>query len=266
LGGTVDYFTALGDDCYSDFMLSEWGKEGVGSELVYRLPGAMPGLYIIQTDDEGERQFHYWRDQSAAKQLFNEFKPVLWAKLLNYNYLYLSGISLSLMSSAALVSLWLFLAEYRQRGGKVVFDLNYRPRGWASADRARATISQMISLTDIALPSFEDEQALFNDQSISHCIQRYQAAGVQEIVLKNGAAGCTLVDGDQISHIPVTTLVQAIDTTAAGDSFNGGYLAARLNDKTPQQSVFLGQACAALVIQYPGAIVAKQHFDLQGLC
>ena len=65
-GVAVDYVTALGDDPYSDEMLARWQAEGVGTGLVPRLPGRVPGLYMIRTDDRGERTFHYWRDRAPG--------------------------------------------------------------------------------------------------------------------------------------------------------------------------------------------------------
>src|SRR5829696_8582438 len=66
----VSYATALGDDPYSDQILALATAESVGSDLVVRVPGRLPGLYIIETDENGERRFHYWRDNSPARELF----------------------------------------------------------------------------------------------------------------------------------------------------------------------------------------------------
>ena len=62
----VDYVTALGDDPYSERMIAAWRAEGLGTNLVARLPGRLPGLYVIRTDSKGERSFHYWRGESAS--------------------------------------------------------------------------------------------------------------------------------------------------------------------------------------------------------
>src|SRR3712207_2573497 len=61
LGIAVDYVTALGDDSYSARMVAQWREEGIGIDLVLRLPGRLPGLYLIETDASGERRFLYWR-------------------------------------------------------------------------------------------------------------------------------------------------------------------------------------------------------------
>ncbi len=70
-GIEVSYATALGLDSFSDDMVSAWSAEGIGCELVRRLPNRLPGLYAIQVDTQGERRFSYWRECSAARAYFD---------------------------------------------------------------------------------------------------------------------------------------------------------------------------------------------------
>jgi hypothetical protein len=101
LGASVDYVTALGDDVWSDEMLSGWRAEGVGTDLVVRLAGRVPGLYIIRTDENGERRFYYWRDSAPARQLFALPQTEALCELLtSYDLVYFSGITLSLYDDA----------------------------------------------------------------------------------------------------------------------------------------------------------------------
>ena len=71
LGVAVDYVTALGDDPLSDEMIAGWQAEGVGTAKVARLPGKLPGLYLIMTDTKGERRFFHWRESAAARSLLD---------------------------------------------------------------------------------------------------------------------------------------------------------------------------------------------------
>src|SRR5438874_12313443 len=66
LGVAVDYVTALGDDPWSGEMLAAWHAEGIGTGLIVRVPGRLPGLYLISTDADGQRRFSYWRHSSPA--------------------------------------------------------------------------------------------------------------------------------------------------------------------------------------------------------
>src|SRR5258707_5984008 len=101
LGVAVDYVTALGDDPFSDQMLEGWGREGVGTTLIPRLFGRLPGLYVIRRDAHGERSFYYWRDRAPARELFDLPQTAsIIESLVDCGVLYLSGITLSLYAEA----------------------------------------------------------------------------------------------------------------------------------------------------------------------
>jgi 2-dehydro-3-deoxygluconokinase len=154
LGLAVDYVTALGDEPYSEHMVEAWRGEGVGTDWVQRIPGRLPGLYMIEVDAEGERRFFYWRQQAPAREIFaNDRTDALCRALLSYDWLYVSGISLSLYGEAGRERLFDLLRQFRAEGGKVAFDSNYRPRGWPSVEVARREIRDQLALTDIVLSS-----------------------------------------------------------------------------------------------------------------
>ena len=258
-GASVDYFTALGADHFSNSMISQWRAEGVGTNHIVQVQNRTPGLYLIENDDAGERSFHYWRDRSPARELF-DLAPQLVNEFGAFDIIYLSGITLSLYSDTARELLFAALKSYRANGGRVAFDINYRPRNWANAEQAKRLFNQMMQVTDIALPSLDDEQLLYGAHSADQCIDRYRAAGVAEIIVKQGVEGSRLYTANVHRTIPVPEKISPKDTTAAGDSFNAGYLAARLMHRCPELSALQGSRCAALVIQYPGAIVPLQAF------
>ncbi|HEX5796408.1 MAG TPA: PfkB family carbohydrate kinase, partial [Geminicoccaceae bacterium] len=126
-GGRVDYVTALGDDAYSNGMLAMWQAEGVGTELVARLPGRLPGLYTIRVDERGERSFTYWRSNSAARDMLKDGRAGRLRKALtDYDLLYLSGITLSILDPSQRQALMAIADTVRAAGGRVAFDSNYR--------------------------------------------------------------------------------------------------------------------------------------------
>ncbi len=134
---SVDYLTALGDDPYSDEMVASWQHEGIGIDKVLRLPGRLPGLYTIRTDQQGERSFHYWRTAAAAREMLRgERGARLAAALRQYDLIYLSGITLSILTHADRAKLLAALVHARAGGARRAFDSNYRPRGWSDADAA----------------------------------------------------------------------------------------------------------------------------------
>ena len=255
-GGNADYFTVLGDDPYSQMMLDEWSTYGVGIDNVKVKKGTLPGLYAINTDNSGERSFHYWRQNSPVRSMLSDFPNAL-DQITEFDYLFLSGITLSLFPSDDLVVLFDLIAKFRKQGGVVVFDNNYRPRNWMSLNDAQETFKAMMKLTDVALISFEDEQALNRGISIDECMQNWINAGATEVVIKNGHHGCHSYKAEKYLFHQLTKIMQPIDTTAAGDSFNGAYLAEKLKGKDVNECVIAGQQCASTVIMHKGAIIDK---------
>ena len=261
----VDYVSALGDDAYSDAMLAMWQAEGVGTGLVARLPGRLPGLYTIRTDASGERSFTYWRSASAARALLQDGRAErLLGALAGYDLLYLSGITLSILDEDQRRDLMALADALRERGGRVAFDSNYRPVGWPDPAVARTTFEEMLTRADIALPTLDDDQALFGVADARQSADRLHHLGVAEVVVKRGAAGCLLSSAAFTGQVPPTPVAEVVDSTAAGDSFNAGYLAARLFGAEPEAAARLGGALAARVIAHPGAIIpAWAMADLQ---
>jgi len=254
----VDYVTALGDDPMSETMVKAWQAEGIGTGRVARLPRRLPGLYLIRTGESGERRFFYWRSEAAVRSLFQtaESEPLL-AALAEYDALYFSGVTLAVLAPEARQRFRSALAAARSRGRQVAFDTNYRPALWPDPATARAVFAEFLPVISLALPSFEDEQAVCGDRDPETTARRYAAAGVAEVAVKRGALGCVLLAGGALTEVPVPKPVQAVDTTAAGDGFNAGYLAARLSGASPEQAARAGHGLAAAVVQYPGAIIPR---------
>lgn len=254
-GVSVDYVTALGDDHHSDAILALAAGEGVGTAMVERLPGRLPGLYMIETDAAGERRFLYWRSAAAARDMLRGDRgDVLAASLDGFAMIFATGISFSILDAPQREALFALLAACRAKGTKIVFDGNFRPRGWPDRDEARAVFSRALTLADIALPTLEDEQALFADADAAATIARFRAAGVAEIVVKRGPSGCVIAQGESVVESP-TEARAALDTTGAGDSFNAAYLAARLLGREPAAAADAGHRLAGTVIAHRGAII-----------
>lgn len=258
-GVGVDYVTALGDDHLSARMLAQWQAEGVGTTRVLRLPGLLPGLYMIERDARGERSFLYWRDRAPARDLFDVATDDYVAALAEYDWLYFSGITLSLYGEQGRARFIAMLRAAKAKGARIAFDGNYRPRGWAGPEAARAVFNAILPLVDVALPTLEDEQAVFGDSDAEAVAKRMTDAGVSEVVVKQGAGGCLVARGATRLHVPVPAPVSPIDTTAAGDSFNAAYLAARIKRASPDEAARAGHALAGCVIQHRGALIAREH-------
>lgn len=258
----VDYVTALGTDSFSDQMIAAWQQEQINTDLIQRLSNKMPGLYVIETDADGERTFWYWRSDAAARYWLDSPESAAIAEqLTHYDYLYLSGISLAILPSASRDRLMALLARCRANGGQVIFDNNYRSRLWTDRTHAQAAYRAMLSHTDIAFLTLDDEHLLWGEQPLDEVIARTRQAGVREIVIKRGADACLVaLDDAPLIEVPALRLAKekVIDTTAAGDSFSAGYLARRLTGAAADAAAQRGHQLASTVIQHRGAIIPAE--------
>ena len=256
-GCNVAYLTALGADPFSADMKRRWQDEGLDTSLVLTHPTRQPGLYAISTDAAGERSFTYWRDTSAARDLFalhavdRAMAECEWVDLF-----YFSLISLAILPPDHRRHLIELASLIQAHGGRVAFDGNYRPRLWAGAEEAREARDAAIAVADIGLPTLADEIALSGAGSAEQVAAHWNGRGCSETVVKLGEEGCRLPDG--IIVAPDKAL-EPVDTSGAGDAFNAGYLAARLGDATPEEAASAGHRLAGWTIMRPGAIPPRDE-------
>jgi 2-dehydro-3-deoxygluconokinase len=250
----VDYFTAIGTDGLSQRMLDFLKAEGIGTHHIAQLADKTIGLYYITLKD-GERSFTYWRSDSAAKKLASD--PAALARALEgADLAYWSGITLAILSNQDRLTLIEALSQFAGRGGTVVFDPNLRPRLWDNPESMRGWIHRAAAVSDLCLPSFEDEATWFGDADPQATIKRYLAEGARRVVVKNGAGDVTYAGSNgEISIAAIPPVEQVVDTTAAGDSFNAGYLAAELAGGSVTDAIAAGARLAANVIGARGALV-----------
>lgn len=249
----VHYLTALGDDALSDYLKQAWQEQGLVVEGVHTISGKCPGLYQISTDDQGERSFHYWRNDSSAKYLFdNTAVTDVVSSLNSFQFVYVSGISLAILTEAGRTVLLEALEQYVDQGGQVVFDNNYRPGLWSSVETCQQAYQRILALSCIALITEDDDQLLWGHTHTDEIFGAYQCS---EVVIKRGAQPCLLRVNGEHMVVPTQAVDNVVDTTAAGDSFAAGYLFGRLTYQTPEQSVRYGHELAGHVIQKAGAII-----------
>jgi len=256
LGAATDYITALGDDTLSDEMIAGWAAEGVGTARVSRLPGKLPGLYMIQTDDKGERRFFHWRESAAARSLMDlpETADIL-DSLAGYDIVYLSAITLSLYGGEGRARLFAAIERARDGSTRFAFDTNFRARGWPDLDVARAVYRDAFAVADIVLASTEDMLPLYPGESNEALLARIPGA---EVVLKlSEPASIIRLDGVPFSIKAKPVEAPVVDTTAAGDSFAAAYVAARLATVGPIEAARAGHALAGVVVCHPGAIIPR---------
>jgi 2-dehydro-3-deoxygluconokinase len=225
---------------------------GIETARIRRIAGRRPGLYAI-TLEGTERAFTYWRSESAARALADD-PGWLRSALAGIDLLYFSGITLAILAPDRREQLLLALSERRGRGTRIAFDPNFRAALWPDRDEARAAMEAAYAAADVALPTFDDEATLVGDPSPEAAADRIAGFGPSEIVVKNGSGDCLIVTEKTRGSVPAVPPQRVVDTTGAGDSFAGTYLAARIIGIEPAAAARLGHAVAAEVIGVPGAL------------
>ena len=250
----VAYVTMVGRDRLSDRIVDFIASEGVSTDLIVRHPDRLPGLYLISTSEDGERAFSYWRNSSAARAMFTASTGIDFGKLDGFDIVFASAISLAILPPEDRDRFFAWIGGFRSRGGRFVFDSNYRPALWPDVETARGIVERAWRCCDIGLPSLDDEMALFGDADEEAVLVRLRSCGISDGLMKRGQLGPrAIASGAPLG--PFRKVTNVVDTTAAGDSFNGGFLAAYLTGANLAVAARMGHDLASHVVTKRGAIV-----------
>jgi 2-dehydro-3-deoxygluconokinase len=251
----VQFLTAAGDDAASNAMRRVWSAHGIDDALAFSVAGGSTGLYLIETDALGERSFQYWRSHSAARRWLTLLQERGESRLFGADIVYLSGISLAILNPDQRAAAIELLRRVRTHGVRIAFDPNVRLRLWQSPQEASLCIRAAISVCDIVLPSAEDLAWLFGADEPKRYMDLLTGMGVSEIALTLGADGCAIALGETRTQLPGPRVDSVVDTSGAGDAFNGVYLANRLQGRSPRQAAEHALLVAARVVRHAGAII-----------
>lgn len=260
----IYYATAIGDDTASHKLSDLLKSSGIKTKYIATRTGMNLGQYWIKLDNRGERQFDFDRSKSPVKQ-YIEQHPALLEALgeKEFDAIYLSGVSLAVLCDAQRELLIRSLIQFKQRGGVIIFDNNYRPALWGAFE-ARGWFKKIMALAELVFLTDEDEYSVYGTTNVDEIIQCHfsQPNHPDTLVIRCGSAPCIVVDkgGDSILRISPEALVSSkiIDTTAAGDAFAAGFLSATFKTKDYDESAKFAHRLAAKVIQYHGALIPKK--------
>ena len=254
----VVFHTAFGTDTLSNEMKTFIAKHNIDCTDTPLVEGLIPGLYMIHLHD-GERSFSYWRNASAARQLMRD-SDLLAAKLAAARFIYLSGITLAILSPSDRNLMLEMISQGRGAHSTVFFDSNIREKLWQDADEMRAAIMAAGAIADIILPSLDDERRVFGDADSQSVADRYMRLSAHTVIVKDGVSPTLLMDAGGSAWFAPQAVHPTLDSTAAGDAFNGGLLAELAYGKTVREAIHGAHACAARVVLEPGALAPVDIF------
>ena len=260
-GLDVQILTAVGSDPISKAMRAQWDRDRIGHALVATSASAHPGIYAISTDESGERSFSYWRKASAATELMSLMTRKTRRALARFDCIYFSGITLAILPDEDKAALLTLMGQLDDQGTAIAFDPNYRAVLWRDVEYAKEWLTHAYSVTTIALPGLADHRAVFGHQDAEDVRAFLDHLCVGEIVLKAEGTGIFgYQDNQEPVHQAFIAEPNAKDTTGAGDSFAGTYLAERLAGVSMPQAMQSAAKVASLVVQHPGAIVDESIY------
>ena len=257
LGSKASFITRLGDDAFAVVLKETMLKEGLEISGVRHGDG-QTGVYFVAVDTDGEREFSYYRQNSAASHLgSDDINPKLIAEA---KVVFASGVTLALSKNARQAVRKAFSIA-REHGVTTAFDPNYRPNLWKSQEEALDALTEILPLVDVILPtSHDDTQDIVGFSRPEQVIDYFLFKGCKLVVAKVGQRGCYLGYQKHVEHVPAMT-VKAVDTTGAGDAFNGGFLHGLATGQSLIDCARLANTTAGLKVLNRGTISAMPYRD-----
>ncbi|PRY84910.1 sugar kinase [Donghicola tyrosinivorans] len=247
-GASVGYVTHLGADTFGNSFMDLWRAEGIDTSTVKQVATVHTGIYFVTHGADGH-EFSYFRAGSASSRMGPQDLPV--DALQQCKILHVSGISQAISDCAA-DAVFEAIRLTRAAGGKVSYDTNLRLKLWP-IERARAVTHAAMAQCDIALPGLEDAQLLTGLTEPDAIVDFYLRLGASVVALTLGAEGTLVATLDERARVQ-GRMVKAVDATAAGDTFDGAFLARVAAGDTPFEAARYANAAAALSTLGYGAV------------
>ena len=261
---SASFLSAVGQDLISQEFVQKAKDEKVNTQIIGVSQQHHLGTYMVVNDDTGERSFIYWRSDSAAKSMMStlssEQKAFIQAEFGQQSVVFFSGITIAILHPSERKQFWDLLDQLQQAGALIVFDPNYRPALWENPSIAKQEIEKAFALSDWLMPGVDDFKSLYGMTTVNECIDFCQQFNFTELVLKQGEKSVHVVNSNGHFEFAIVKSTNVVDTTSAGDAFNGIYLGARLENSSPELATKLANYAASKVIETPGAIMPSAQF------
>jgi 2-dehydro-3-deoxygluconokinase len=238
LGLRSAWVSAVGDDAFGTAVVSAVSSFGVDVSRVAVDPDRPTGLYVKERDASGS-PVRYYRRGSAASGMGPGLLDEL--PLDDVRIVHTSGITPALSDSCAAL---MDRLVHMPRTFALSFDLNWRPRLWT--DRDPAVLRDLAAAADIVFVGAAEAELVWDVEEPAEI--RALLPEPATLVVKQGAAGATLVEGDTELFQPALK-VDVVEPVGAGDAFAAGFLQATLAGQSPLRRLRAGHLRAATALR-----------------
>ena len=249
------FLSAIGKSEINQSLLDFVKSKKISTKYIKKINQFEVGLYLIKNKDNGEKQFFYWRDESAAKQYFNNIDFLnLYKELKNFDYIYFSGITLSIIHISKLNNFIKLLKLLKSKKIKIVFDFNIRPSRW-NKKNLNIFLDSVLKFVDICFLSGEDMNYWKNKNNIKSYEQIVRKYKIKHSIFRKNAE-YTYVFLNKTRYVFKNKLLKkVVDTSGAGDGFNAAYLSNFIVNNDPVLALKAGSSLGSKIVMKKGAIV-----------
>ena len=223
LGAKATYLTKVGDDGFGEFLIETLQDAGIDTSFVSRDKGHNTSLAFVSFQENGEREFRFYR-KHAADLCMNEkdFEGVRFEKgdILEFG-------SVALASEEARKTHRGLIERAKKADAIIAFDPNLRFGLWEDLDELRDVVNEFLIHADV-MKVGRDELEFISKLPAEIAAENLMKGNLKILLLTDGANGADLYVKDKKFHCPGYK-VKSVDTTGAGDSFFGAFLALLLN-------------------------------------
>lgn len=246
LGHPVEYLTRLGDDPFGHYIENQLKKNEIGTSMVTYDPVCRTGIQLKNRVTDGSDPYApYYRKGSAASHISKAEIDAL--DLTDVELIHVTGIPPALSESAREASFCL-MKRAREAGIFLTFDPNLRPALWENEETMIRVINQLASMADAVLPGIGECRILAGTDQPEEAADFYQNLGVKTVIVKNGADGAYVREGEAFYCVPGYRVEKIVDTVGAGDGFAVGVLSGMLERLSMRDSVLRGNAIGAIQV------------------
>ena len=251
----TSYLTAVGTSEISKRVINFLHKKKIKTNLLSQIDSHEIGLYLIENSKVGEKIFYYWRDNSAAKFFFNNQNLKKYKnQLKKFQYIYFSGITISLFENHNFVNFISILGLLKKKQIKIIFDFNIRIKRW-SKKKLFSYFSKTLPFVDILFASGEDLNFLKGNASLKTFKNLIQKYNIEHGIYRNNARLNYSFYKDESYFIKNKIKNKVVDTSGAGDGYNAAYISKFIKFNDPQKALHAASAIGAKIVMKKGAIV-----------